>query len=77
METPTSVGAGYWASSGLEHNSDLCRGGDVECAIHQYSRNMKTENRHLLLPDLDLEILLQKRSSKCCVIFSKHPKIVD
>ena len=34
METPTSVGAGYWASSGLEHNSDLCREGDVQCAIN-------------------------------------------
>ena len=57
METQTSVGAGYWASSGLEHNSDLCREGDVKCAMHQYSRNMKTENPHHLLPDLDLDIL--------------------
>ena len=55
METHTSVGAGYWAPSGLEHNSDLCREGDMKCAMHHIlegTLKLKT----LILPDLDRQI---------------------
>ena len=47
-----------WAPSGLEHNSDLCREGEVECGMWNASYfrgNMEAENPPLLLPDLDLD----------------------